>query len=76
MKPRTEHCANCGKAGATESLQDQTILYGDGEQIPQIELLVKDVPVFTCPHCGIEYTDHRAEGMRDRIVSLHRLGLL
>ncbi len=42
-------CANCGKLGAR--VRHVTRSYGRGENL----LVIENVPVISCPHCGESY---------------------
>ena len=51
-------CALCGAEGGTRSVQAQQFAYREGAQ--EI-LLVAEVPVISCAHCGETYTGDGAE---------------
>lgn len=55
-------CENCGKEGAR--LRHVTRSYGKGDAL----LIIENVPVISCPHCGESYmtaeTMHELERIR------------
>lgn len=65
-------CDCCGEPVAKEAIKQMPIEYGDG---PDAVVLYADAPVISCPECGIEYTDSRAEFIRHDAICTH-LGLL
>jgi YgiT-type zinc finger domain-containing protein len=60
-------CINCGQQGARQKLTPR--IYGKGEKL----LIIEDVPVITCPHCGESYmeidTVRKLERLRDEGAS-------
>lgn len=58
-------CDNCGKVGAME--KRITRIYGRGKDA----LVIENVPVIVCPHCGASYLEaktlHKIE-----CIKLHR----
>ena len=42
-------CASCGQPGV--QLRKVTLSYGHGTSI----LVIEDIPLWTCPHCGASY---------------------
>jgi YgiT-type zinc finger domain-containing protein len=58
-------CDNCGKAGAME--KRITRIYGHGEH----SLVIENVPVIVCPHCGASYLEAKTLHEIERI-KLHR----
>jgi YgiT-type zinc finger domain-containing protein len=61
-------CDICGKEGAR--IRRMVKIYGDGEDV----LLIENIPVLSCPHCGESYltaeTLHEIERLK-----LHRENL-
>lgn len=57
-------CENCGKEGAR--LRHVTRSYGQGDAL----LVIENVPVISCPHCGESYmkaeTMHELERIRSK----------
>ncbi len=49
MKTETTHCDNCGKAEARIIHVSRS--YGEGTGL----LVIENVPVISCPHCGESY---------------------
>lgn len=49
MKIETMKCANCGKTGARIIHVSRS--YGAGDSL----LVIENVPVISCPHCGESY---------------------
>jgi len=58
-------CDNCGKEGARE--RKVTRSYGKAENL----LVIEDVPVVSCPHCGESYLTANTLHEIERI-KLHR----
>lgn len=58
-------CDICGKGGARE--RKVTLSYGKGKKL----LVIEDVPVITCPHCGDSYLTANTLHEIERI-KLHR----
>ncbi len=58
-------CDNCGKMGATE--KRITRIYGHGQEA----LIIENVPVIVCPHCGASYLEAKTLHEIERI-KLHR----
>ena len=58
-------CDNCGKQGARILRVART--YGKGKDI----LLIENVPVITCPHCGESYLEAKTLHEIERI-KLHK----
>ncbi len=58
-------CDNCGKAGAIE--KRITRIYGRGRNA----LVIENVPVIVCPHCGASYLEAKTLHEIERI-KLHR----
>lgn len=54
-------CDNCGKAGVIE--KRITRIYGRGEDA----LVIENVPVFVCPHCGASYLEAKTLHEIERI---------
>lgn len=63
-----ETCAVCGAADVTESVEDEVVPYGEGDDTVTVR-----VPVLTCSKCEAQYTDYRASLIRDAAVR-ERLG--
>lgn len=61
-------CDNCGKGGA--EIRYMTRSYGKGPNI----LVIEDVPVVVCPHCGESYLTAETLHEIERI-KLHRRSL-
>ena len=73
-------CDNCGKTGAR--LRRVSRSYGKGDAL----LVIEDVPVVSCPHCGQSYLSaetlheieqikqHRSELAAERPVAVAALG--
>lgn len=61
-------CDNCGKEGAR--MRYMTRIYGKGEDL----LIIENVPVIHCPHCGESYlsadTLHEIEHIKRQRRSL------
>lgn len=47
--PQEETCAVCGQPGA--KIRHMSRSYGEGENL----LVIENVPVVSCPHCGESY---------------------
>ena len=58
-------CDNCGKKGA--KIRKLTRSYGKGKEL----LIIEDVPVISCPHCGESYLTAETLHEIERI-KLHR----
>ena len=58
-------CDNCGKKGA--SVRKLTRSYGKGKKL----LIIENVPVISCPHCGESYITAETLHEIERI-KLHR----
>ncbi len=54
-------CANCGKQGAR--IRYATRSYGQGDGL----LVIENVPVISCPHCGESYLTAQTMHEIDRI---------
>jgi YgiT-type zinc finger domain-containing protein len=66
MRTRKEMiCDNCGKQGAR--IRRVTGTYGKGKDI----LVIENVPVVTCPHCGESYLEAETLHEIERI-KLHK----
>ncbi len=60
-----ELCFQCGSPNVTESIEEQSFLYGSpGSQVT----LVATIPVFTCQDCGFGTFDERGEAARSNAV--------
>jgi YgiT-type zinc finger domain-containing protein len=62
---KMRRCDNCGKAGALE--KRITRVYGRGTNA----LIIENVPVIVCPHCGASYLEAKTLHEIERI-KLHR----
>ena len=59
------NCDNCGKKGA--KVRKLTRSYGKGKKL----LIIENVPVISCPHCGESYVT--AETLQEiERIKLHR----
>jgi YgiT-type zinc finger domain-containing protein len=58
-------CDNCGKAGVIE--KRVTRIYGRGQNA----LVIENVPIMVCPHCGASYLEAKTLHEIERI-KLHR----
>ena len=58
-------CDNCGKKGA--KIRKLTRSYGKGKEL----LIIENVPVISCPHCGESYLTAETLHEIERI-KLHR----
>ena len=67
-KDATLRCENCGRDGA--QLRHVTRSYGKGPGL----LVVENVPVVNCPHCGATYITAETLHEMDRIKA-HRRSL-
>ena len=67
-KKKTLVCDVCGKAGAT--LRRLARSYGSGANL----LVIEDVPVVSCPHCGESYLTADTLHELDRLKA-HRRSL-
>ena len=66
----TEKCAICGSRETSESTKTDKFQYGvTGE--PGTVVISVEVPVIACGSCGEQYTDYRAEKLRDGAVRKH-----
>ena len=65
MKPKTLICDICGKRGA--QIRHVTRSYGKGANL----LVIENVPVVVCPHCGESYLTAETLHEIERI-KLHR----
>jgi putative zinc finger/helix-turn-helix YgiT family protein len=64
----SEVCAECGSAGVSEQIKEQSFAYGpEGDQV----VLKASMPVLTCSVCGYEYFDERGEAARHVAVCRH-----
>lgn len=61
-----KHCASCGQPTVFVTLETQVLQY----EMPTgpVDITVKDVPVYSCTHCGFDCTDWVAEMKRDEAV--------
>ncbi|MEK7727938.1 MAG: type II toxin-antitoxin system MqsA family antitoxin [candidate division KSB1 bacterium] len=64
-RQQKRQCDNCGKAGAVE--KRITRIYGRGRNA----LVIENVPVIVCPHCGASYLEAKTLHEIGRI-KLHR----
>ena len=65
MKPKTLICDICGKSGAP--IRHITRSYGKGTNL----LVIENVPIVVCPHCGESYLT--AETLHEIArIKLHR----
>ena len=64
-KKSTEVCDNCGKQGAKMRYVSRS--YGKKERL----LIIEDVPIISCPHCGESYLTAETLHEIERIKS-HR----
>lgn len=62
---RKTKCDNCGKPGTME--KRITRVYGKGRNT----LVIENVPVIVCPHCGTSYLEAKTLHELERI-KLHR----
>ena len=65
MKGNIMNCDNCGKKGA--KVRKLTRSYGKGKKL----LIIENVPVINCPHCGESYITAETLHEIERI-KLHR----
>ena len=65
MKAKTLTCEICGKGGA--QIRHVTRSYGKGATL----LVIENVPIVTCPHCGESYLTAETLHEIERI-KLHR----
>lgn len=65
MKEKTVRCENCGRDGAQS--RHVTRCYGRGAKL----LVVENVPVVSCPHCGASYLTAQTMHELERI-KVHR----
>src|SRR5262249_20586692 len=65
-------CPSCDREGVRTTIRDESFVYGEGDDAAT--LTVK-VPVHTCNHCGLEFTDDAAATVRHDAVCRH-LGVL
>jgi YgiT-type zinc finger domain-containing protein len=65
MKTKTLICEFCGKRGA--QIRHVTRSYGKGANL----LVIENVPIITCPHCGESYLTAETLHELERI-KLHR----
>ncbi|NTF17966.1 hypothetical protein G6L37_06085 [Agrobacterium rubi] len=63
-----QHCDCCEEIAVVETTELERFQYGDGDGAV---LLEADVPVMSCRACGIQWTDHRGEELRDAAVKTH-----
>ncbi len=68
MKTKTLICEICGQSGA--QIRYMTRSYGKGANL----LVIENVPVITCPHCGESYLTAETLHEIERI-KLHRRSL-
>jgi YgiT-type zinc finger domain-containing protein len=68
MKPQTITCDICGRRGA--QIRYMTRSYGKGANL----LVIENVPVVVCPHCGESYLTAETLHELERI-KLHRRSL-
>lgn len=61
-------CEACGEKGVQVGSHMQTFTYGEG---PDAVDLTTIVPVYSCPQCGLQYTDDEAERIRHEAVCEH-----
>lgn len=59
-------CDICGESGAT--LKRVTRSYGSGRNL----LVIENVPVITCPHCGETYLEASTMHELERLKTLRR----
>jgi YgiT-type zinc finger domain-containing protein len=62
---KNRQCDNCGKVGALE--KRITRIYGRGQDA----LIIENIPVIVCPHCGASYLEAKTLHEIERI-KLHR----
>jgi hypothetical protein len=65
---RYQFCDCCGETAVVESICVQEFQYGAAEEAAMLSVLV---PMLSCWSCGIQYTDHRGEQIRDQTVIEH-----
>ena len=63
-----ELCDCCGEVAVVETIEDESFTYGDGEERAMLKAVV---PVLSCRACGMQWTDHRGEKLRDAEVKRH-----
>ena len=62
-------CPSCGVFDPkTERLENEEFLYGVGRKAVMLRAIV---PVMSCRHCGIEWTDDRGEDARQNVIEKH-----
>ena len=64
---KTIRCDNCGKPGARR--QSVTRTYGKGKDL----LIIENVPVVSCPHCGESYLTAQTMHELDRLKRERRV---
>lgn len=65
-------CESCREPGLSVRTATQVFPYGDGANAVDLEASVQ---IYSCPHCGFEYTDEFAEDARHEAVCRH-LGVM
>lgn len=65
-------CPSCGKQEVSERLVNEGFEYGSGEKSVVLNVTI---PLCSCGNCGLEFTDYRAEDIRNSAVC-HHLKLL
>lgn len=64
-------CPSCETGRIVTSLVRKHWTYGDPrEPVSQVPITAV-IPVNSCPKCGFEYEDHRAERIRNNAVTMH-----
>lgn len=68
-----EHrCPECGHAERSVLLETEEFDYGSGDDAVRLEACI---PVYSCEHCGLQYTSSNAEDIRHDAVCAH-LGVM
>jgi len=68
-----EHrCAECGRTERSVRIETEEFDYGSGDDAVLLEACI---PVYTCEHCGFQYTSSDAEDIRHKAVCDH-LGVM
>jgi hypothetical protein len=64
-------CAICDDLGVTESLENEKLTYGCGEDRVLLDV---ELVVLSCGSCGEAYTDYRGEEAREAAITEYLAG--
>ena len=72
MRDEELHCPECGHTERSVRIETESFDYGSGDEAVRLEACI---PIYTCDHCGLQYTSSNAEDIRHNAVCAH-LGVM